>query len=196
MEHLAGFIAAAAALTGSPGPANLALAAGGAAFGTRRTLPLAAGIVTGVHGVLLLTGSGIVGLLLAVPGIGPVVTIAAAAYMVHLAYRIATAPPLADSAAAEPPGFLAGALLGIGNPKAYAAMAALASGFTLAPGRPALDLAAKALVLLPIVSLVAIAWVVAGRALSRALRQPGPGRIINLALAALLLASVAAALLV
>ena len=45
---------------------------------------------------MAIMASGLVGLLLAVPGATPVVTVLAAAYFVCLAWRIATAPPLAD----------------------------------------------------------------------------------------------------
>lgn len=45
MEGLAGFILAALALTGSPGPANLSLAATGAAFGPRRGMRYSAGLI-------------------------------------------------------------------------------------------------------------------------------------------------------
>src|SRR5579864_3608286 len=99
MEGLPGFLMASIALAGSPGPATLSLAAAGAAFGARRVASYLVGIVIGMVAVMAITASGIVGLLLAVPGATPVVTVAAALYFVWLAWRIATAPPLADSGA-------------------------------------------------------------------------------------------------
>ena len=154
-EGLAGYVLAALALTGSPGPANLALAAAGAAFGFGRSLRLSAGIVVGVLAVMLLSASGLVGLILAQPALGPAVKIAAAAYMLWLAFVIATSPPLGlGGPAGRPPSFGAGLFLAFGNPKAYAAMSALSTGFTLAAGRPALDLALKLLVLFVILCVV------------------------------------------
>ena len=64
-SDLPGFILAAFALAGSPGPANTVLAAAGAAFGLRRSLWLATGIISGVLTVMLLTASGLAGLILA-----------------------------------------------------------------------------------------------------------------------------------
>jgi len=77
MEGLSGFLLAGLALAGSPGPATLSLAAAGAAFGARRTAAYLAGIVVGMVGVMAITASGVVGLLLALPGVTPVVTLAA-----------------------------------------------------------------------------------------------------------------------
>ena len=96
MDGLAGFLLAAVALAGSPGPATLSLTATGAAFGARRGIAYLAGIVVGMVAVMAVVASGLVGLLLAVPGATPVVTVLAAAYFLYLAWRIATAPPLTE----------------------------------------------------------------------------------------------------
>ena len=92
MEGLLGFILAGLALAGSPGPATLSLAATGAAFGSRRGLAYMTGIDLGMVLVMAITASGVTGVLLALPGAAPVVTVLAALYFVYLAWRIATAP--------------------------------------------------------------------------------------------------------
>jgi threonine/homoserine/homoserine lactone efflux protein len=97
MDVLLGFILTGFALAGSPGPATLSLAATGAAFGARHGLGYMAGIDVGMAGVMGITASGVVGLLLALPGATPIVTVLAGAYFLYLAYRIATAPPLAET---------------------------------------------------------------------------------------------------
>ena len=75
-------------------------------------------------------------MLLALPGAAPLVTLAAAAYFLWLAWRIATAPPLTASPAGPgtAPRWYEGAGLSLVNPKAYAAMAALFSGHVLLAG--------------------------------------------------------------
>lgn len=192
MEHVGSFILAALALTGSPGPATLGLAAAGAAFGLRRSVLLIAGIVSGVLCVMALTASGLIGLVLAQPGLATVVTIAAALYMLYLAYRIATAPPLPDKAdGVAAPGFGQGIFLGLGNPKAYAAMAALSSGFTLVPNAPWADALLKLALIAATVIPVNIGWSLLGVTLTRWLRDARMARIINIAFAILLIASVA-----
>lgn len=195
MENLAGFMVAALALTGSPGPAVLSVAATGAAFGVARGLLYMIGIDTGMLAVIGLVASGVTGLVLAIPGAAPVVSLLAAAYFLYLAWRIATAPPLTDeSAARPPPSFAAGVFLALVNPKAYAAMAAMFSGFTLVREAVALDIAVKTAVLMAIIVAVNIAWLAAGAALTRLFREKRSNRIVNVSFAILLLASLVLAL--
>jgi len=195
MEGLSGFLLAGIALAGSPGPATLSLAAAGAAFGPRRTAADLAGIVVGMVGVMVITASGVVGLLLALPGVTPVVTLAAGAYFVWLAWRIATAPPLAaEGADRRPPSFAGGLGLSLVNPKGYAAMAALFSGFVLLRERLALDAGVKIALLTVVIVAVNLVWLLSGALLTRFFRDPRTNRIINIAFAVLLLASVALAI--
>ena len=194
MEALPGFLLAGVALAGSPGPATLSLAAAGAAFGSRRVAGYLAGIVVGMIAVMVITASGVVGLLLAVPGVAPVVTVVAALYFVWLAWRIATAPPLAtDGGDRRSPSFLGGFGLSLVNPKGYAAMAALFSGFVLLRGRLALEAGVKIALLTAVIVVVNLLWLWSGALLTRYFRDPRSNRIINVAFAVLLLASVAIA---
>ena len=196
MQDLFGFIVAGFALTGSPGPATLSLAAAGAAFGARRSLLFMLGIVTGVTCVMAITASGVIGLVLSLPGAVPVVGGLAAAYMLYLAWRIATAPPLSEEAGdGLAPSFLGGLFLALANPKAYAAMTALFSGFVLLAGRPVTDAFAKGLVLLATILIVNTAWLNVGAALTGLFRSPLANRVINIAFALLLVVSVVVALL-
>jgi threonine/homoserine/homoserine lactone efflux protein len=195
LDGLLGFILAGIALTGSPGPATLSLAATGAAFGARRGLAYMIGIVAGVVVVMTLVASGLIGLMLALPRAAPVMAALAAAYIAWLAWRIAMAPPLGEQSKASPPSILAGFFLALANPKAYAAMAALFSGFALISERPGLDASLKAMLLIAIMIAVDLAWLMAGAALTRCFRDPTVNRAINVAFAALLVASVGLALL-
>jgi threonine/homoserine/homoserine lactone efflux protein len=197
MEGLFGFIVAALALAGSPGPATLSIAAASAAFGARRTVGYMLGIIVGMLGVIAIVASGVVGTLMALPGASPVVTALAATYFVYLAWRIATAPPLTeDSSERRAPSFVAGFALSLVNPKGYAAMAAMFSGFVLVRERIAFDVAAKVTVLMIIIVAVNLAWLFAGAALTRFFRDPRTNRIVNVTFAVALLASVAVALMV
>ena len=197
MEGIFGFILAVLALAGSPGPATLSLAATGAAFGARGGIGYMTGINLGMIAVMAITASGIVGLLLAVPGATPVVIVLSAAYFVYLAFRIATAPPLAGTGEqGRRPSFAGGLFLSLVNPKGYAAMAALFSSFVLIRERVALDVAAKIAMLAIIIAAVNIAWLFMGTAFTRFFKDPRTNRIINVVFAALLIASLGAALLV
>lgn len=195
MENLPGFVLAALALAGSPGPATLSLAASGAAFGTRGSLGYLLGIVIGMVCVMAITASGLVGVLLAVPGVTPVVTVIAVAYFAWLAFRIATAPPLTEAAGqGRPPRFMGGLGLSLINPKGYAAMAALFSSFVLMRDRLALDIGLKIALLTLLIVAVNVAWLLSGAMLTHLFRDPVTNRIVNVAFAALLIASVAFAI--
>ena len=191
MEALPGFLIAALALAGSPGPATLSLAAAGAAFGARRGLAYLVGLVAGMVVVMGIVASGVVGLLLAVPGAMPVVTALATLYFVWLAWRIATAPPLAEEEPERsPPIFVAGVLLSLINPKGYAAMAALYSGFALVPGQVVLDATVKLAGLTIVIAVVNTGWLLVGATLTRLFRHPRSNRTVNVVFAVLLLGSV------
>jgi threonine/homoserine/homoserine lactone efflux protein len=195
VEGLLGFILAGLALAGSPGPNTLSLAAAGAAFGVRRSLAYLIGLVIGMIAVMAIVASGVAGLLLAIPGATPVVVILAAVYFVYLAWRIATAPPLSQNTPdRKQPSFAGGVFLSLINPKGYAAMAALFSGFTLLAGRLVFDAGVKTGVLTAIIIAVNIAWLCTGAVLTRYFRDPRSNRIINVIFAVLLLASLAMAI--
>lgn len=191
LEALGTFVLAALALTGSPGPNTLSLAAVGAAFGRLRGLRYMVGLNLGMAVVILIVGSGISSLLLAVPGAEPIITVFAGIYFIYLAYRIATAPPLkAAIETGSEPKWYEGAFLSLVNPKAYAAMAALFSSFILVVGDQLVDGLFKAAVLMSIIIVVNICWLFAGSALTQFLRHERLSRAINVTFAVLLIVSV------
>ncbi len=192
MDGVVGFAVAGLALAGSPGPNTLSLAATGAAFGVRRGLVYMTGIVIGMVVVMGLIASGVTGVLLALPGARPVIVVVAALYFAYLAVRIATAPPISEQKGqGRPPSFGGGVFLSLVNPKGYAAMAALFSGFMLMREQLAADAAAKIAVMVAIITAVNVAWLTAGAALTQAVRDPRTNRIVNVSFAVLLVASVA-----
>jgi len=81
-------------------------------------------------------------LILALPGATPIAATLAAEYMVYLAYRIATAPPLVEKPQEQNrPSFTGGVLLAFANLKGWTAMTALFSGFVLIEGNLVLNAA-------------------------------------------------------
>ncbi|MDA4844136.1 LysE family translocator [Hoeflea poritis] len=196
MRELILLLLAAIPLMGSPGPATLSLAATGAAFGTRRGLPYLYGIVAGTTLVLFLIATGVTGLLLASPVLVHLITAAAAIYILYLAYRIATAPVISEQGmTGKPPGFRGGLALAVANPKAFAAIGAVYSGYGLVPAEPVLDAIAKLVALTLVIVLVNTTWLALGSAFSAALKNPRAGRAINVTFALLLVFSVASAVL-
>jgi threonine/homoserine/homoserine lactone efflux protein len=176
---------------GSPGPTTMSITALGVAFGFRRTLFYLAGVILGTTAVLLAVATGTFAIVLSVKGVELVFVAASTLYLLYLAFRISIAPPLPrrqDSGSA--PSFTGGLLLAIANPKAYVAIAAVFSGSTLIPGRPALDTAVKTVVLVGMIGAIHLCWLVAGASLSSFLRDPLYSRIANMTFAAALVASV------
>jgi threonine/homoserine/homoserine lactone efflux protein len=181
-------------IMGSPGPATISLTAAGSAYGLRRSLGYLAGIVVGTTVVLLAVATGITAVLLAVPGMRPVLIGVSAAYILWLAYKVATAPALGAGKATGSPSFAGGALLGVANPKAWVAIAAVFASARLAGGTAA-DAAAKVVLLSGMIVLINAAWLVAGASLAPFLRDPGRARVVNVVLAAALVGAAALAVL-
>jgi threonine/homoserine/homoserine lactone efflux protein len=183
------------AIMGSPGPATISLVAAGSVRGVRRSIPYLFGIIVGTTLVLVAVATGITGALLALPVIGSVLIWISAAYILWLAYRIATAPPLSKPAGASNAfSLLGGAVLGIANPKAWVAIAAVFASARLADS-PTADAAAKVVLLTVMIIAICAAWLVAGRSIAPLLRDPRRARLVNAALAVGLVGATALAML-
>jgi threonine/homoserine/homoserine lactone efflux protein len=181
------------AIMGSPGPATISLTATGVAFGARRSARYLAGIIAGTVVVLVLVAAGVTGALLAVPGVRPLFLAVAAAYIVYLAYHIATAPPLrAVEPGAPPPSLGGGLLLGVANPKAWVAIAAVFVSARAAT-HTLLDSGIKVAFLTLMVVAINATWLIAAAWVAPALRDPVRSRRANIGLAAALVVSTAAA---
>src|SRR4051794_3838359 len=194
--QLLALILTAVVVMGSPGPSTMSVTAVGAAFGFRRALAYLAGLVAGTPAVLFAVAAGVVSMLLSVPRLAPVLVAVSAVYMAYLAFKIATAPPLArQDGEARAPSFAGGFLLAIANPKAYLAIAAVFAGTSIFTEDYALDAASKIVLLSLMIVLIHMGWLLAGASLSRALRDPTTSRIVNIALAVLLVVTTAIGLL-
>jgi threonine/homoserine/homoserine lactone efflux protein len=191
LDSLGTLAATSLAIMGTPGPATISLTAAGSAYGVRRSARYLAGIVAGTWLVLLAVASGITAALLAVPAVRPVLIAAAAAYILWLAYHIATAPPLSVAAAdAEAPGLAGGTLLGVANPKAWVAIAAVFASVHIGEGA-VLDAGVKVAVLTVMIVVINATWLAAGASLARFLRDPGRARLVYRLLAVVLVAAAA-----
>ncbi len=190
-DELLAFILVGFALLGSPGPASLSLAATGAAYGVGAGRRYLIGLTLGGMVVVAGVAAGIFAAVIAIPGAAQVLSAIAAAYLGYLAFRIATAPPVGEpSPSANGPGFMTGFFLNLSNPKAYAAFAALFSGFQLIPGSPEQSTYLQVFVCYAILCIVNPAWLYAGNALRRILRDKKTSRRVNRGFAVLLVASV------
>jgi threonine/homoserine/homoserine lactone efflux protein len=183
------------AIMGSPGPATISLIAAGSAYGVRRSIPYLLGIVIGTTIVLLAVATGITSALLAVPAIGSILIWSSVVYILWLAYHIATAPPLSEPTEASSTFSVAGGtFLGISNPKAWVAIAAVFASGHLADDTKT-DAAVKIAVLTAMIVAICAVWLVAGKSIAPLLRDPGRARVLNGALAVALVGATALAVL-
>lgn len=166
-------------MVGSPGPANALFLASGATVGVRRTLPFLAGTLLGFAAVGIAIALGLNSLLEDRPDVALVLSVASLAYMLYLAWRIATAPPLTQSSV-EPLGFRDGLALHPLNPKAWVMLtAAFAQFATPSHGyiqQAAIIVAAFVLLGAPL----NVLWAVGGEWLTKRITSPALQRGINL----------------
>ena len=190
-SELLAFILVGFALMGSPGPASLSLAAMGAAYGVRTARNYLFGLTLAAMAVVVGVAAGMFAAIIAIPHAAEVLTVTAMAYLGYLAFKIATAPPVGEAASStDGPGFMTGVFLNLSNPKAYAAFAALFSGFQLIPESAAQSTYFQVFVCFAILCIVNPAWLLAGNALRHILRNETTSRRVNLGFAVLLVASV------
>ena len=174
----------------TPGPNNTMLLASGANYGFRRTVPHIAGISLGCVFMLLLVGFGLGQAFAAVPWLYGVLRWVGAAYLLWLAWKIATAGTVKDHDASNgrPLTFWQAAAFQWVNPKAWVMVVGAAS--TYAPredfGRGVVVLA----LLLGLVNVPSICvWAGFGTALRPWLSQPRRARAFNAVMALLLVLS-------
>jgi threonine/homoserine/homoserine lactone efflux protein len=172
----------------TPGPNNLMLMASGANYGYRRTIPHILGINLGFASLVLAAGFGMAALLLAFPAAKSVLKLAAVAYMVWLAWKIANAaPPAGADASGRPMDVLQAAGFQWVNPKAWAMALGAVSAYGQGGGFGTILAVAGifCLVNMPSVS----TWVLAGEVMRRVLTNRRRLTLYNWTMAALLLLS-------
>ncbi|KKC25777.1 LysE family translocator [Sphingomonas sp. SRS2] len=175
--------------TVTPGPNNMMLLSSGATFGFRRTIPHMFGISIGCVVMVLLLGFGLASVIGRLPWLYTLLHIVSTAYLLYLAWRIATsAGPGGASARGEPLSFLHAAAFQWVNPKAWAMTLGAATSFSR-PDHLAGDVAVIAIALtvcgLPCIML----WAGGGTVVRRLLTRPVMLRAFNVGMAALLVVS-------
>ena len=182
-------------IMGSPGPSTISATAVGAVYGFRGSMSYVGGLIVGTVVVLLAVAVGVVAVLLSVPHGASALTVISTVYIIYLAFRIATAPPLARrSDQVTAPAFTGGFLLAVANPKAYLAIAAVFAGVSLFKDQRTLDAVSKIALLSMMIVIIHLCWLLVGASLSRFLQNPTISRIVNISLAGILIVTTALAL--
>jgi threonine/homoserine/homoserine lactone efflux protein len=177
----------------TPGPNNIMLTASGANFGFRRTLPHMLGVAIGFTIMVLAIGLGLSEIFERFPLIHQVLRYGGGAYLLYLAYRIATAAP--TPGAAQPTGhpltFLQAALFQWINPKSWMMAVGAISAYTTVGGNLMLESVLIAVTFGAIGLPSTALWAGLGVAIARLLRTRWALRAFNIAMALLLVASLA-----
>ena len=191
MESYLPLLLFAAVATASPGGATTLATASGAHFGFRRSVPLMAGIALGLASMAAAAAIGLASLLMAIPGLQIVIKAVGSIYLVWLAWRLArNGAPGAQDGASRPVTLIGGLWMLWHNPKGWAMTAGAAASFVALADGPV-----RLAVLLGVTFGIAAAlslslWCLAGQTLARILRLDWQWRMLNLALAALLILSI------
>ncbi|RTL40861.1 MAG: LysE family translocator [Burkholderiales bacterium] len=170
----------------TPGPNNLMLLASGTRFGWRRSLPHLLGISLGFGVMLVLVGLGLGAVFEQAPWVHDGLRWVSLAYLLYLAWRVATAPPPSTDGASHgrPLGVAAAALFQVVNPKAWA----MALTAVTAYGR--LGVAAVTAVFVLVNLPCCGSWAVLGEQMRRWLHRPRALKAFNGGAAALMVLSV------
>ncbi len=193
IESISTLVIVTTLLLGSPGPAPLALAATGAAYGFRAGLPFLLGILSGLALAIVLGSAGIAALFEAVPASRFAMQVAGALYIGYVALKIATAPVTSVRASEHEsaPNFRDGFILNVLNPKAYAVFLALFSQFLLPLATNATSTFATALVAYGVAIIVDTVWLALGGALRPLFETPGLARVTRVVFGLLMVIAVA-----
>jgi threonine/homoserine/homoserine lactone efflux protein len=191
-------VAFATAMSATPGPNNVMVAASGATFGFRPTLPHILGISVGFPVMVALVAIGAAEPLRTWPWLQETLRWVGAAYMLWLAWHIATATPTATTAEGReqaarrgrPLTFLQAALFQWVNPKAWVIAGSAVVTYIGGDGRVFFVQAAVVVVVMLVACLVFVAmWTGIGAGAARLLRTPRALRRFNLVMAGLLVLS-------
>lgn len=187
-ETLAALAGLAFSMTWTPGPNNMMLAASGANFGWRRTMPHAMGVTLGFPLMLLLVALGLGRVFAAEPRLAMILSWVGLAFMLWFAWGIANAGSARAEQRSRPLRFVeAGAFQWV-NPKAWAFAILVAA--TYASGPSAMEGAMAAALVFLISALGSTqAWTIFGAGAGRVLGTGVLLRGFNWTMAALLVAS-------
>jgi len=175
----------------TPGPNNILLWASGAEFGFRRTVRHVIGTALGIGTLALAVAAGLGVLITTIPGLEFAMKVAGSVYLLFLAYQVAGSRTLERRAVSRPLGVIQAATFQAINPKAW--IFALGAITTFRPTDLPV-MAGSVLVAVTMMGVViptAALWAGAGGVLSGLIAGDRANRIVSLALAALLAATVA-----
>jgi threonine/homoserine/homoserine lactone efflux protein len=197
LSGIVGFVLAAVALLGSPGPGISALVAVGRSFQPAAALRFYGSMQLGLGIAAGVSALGLVTVISASPGLQMLLMAAATVYLLYLAWIVASAPVGGAAIGDLHAGSLTnrGAFfLGAANPKAYLAFASLYGSFTLLPSASMLaEGVMKWSICVAVMILVDFAWLALGMGLGKVSLSPSAERAFNIVMGLTIVAACAGA---
>lgn len=178
--------------TSSPGGATTLATASGAQFGFLKSLPLIAGIAISLACLVAISGTGLSAVLIAAPSLRIIMKAAGTAYLLWLAFVVLKAGPpnSANFTKRKPIGAVAGAMLLIVNPKAWAMAVGVAGSFSGIAENPYVVASIFAAVFAVAASLSLSFWTLTGSLVAQLIKRDWQWHLFNSVMAALLVASI------
>jgi threonine/homoserine/homoserine lactone efflux protein len=192
MSHslLIAFIVFAAVMYFTPGPNNIMVLSSGLTFGFRPTIPHIAGITFGCAFMVAAVGVGFGAIFIAYPVLQTVLKYAGAAYLVYLAATIAMSEPVkpGEETGRRPMTFWGAALFQWVNVKGWVMVIGTITAYAGIASFP-WNIAIQVVLCLLLGVVSTSIWTLSGSSLRSLMTSPRAVRVFNLAMAALLLAS-------
>ncbi len=173
----------------TPGPNNIMLAASGANFGLRASLPHILGVSTGFISLVIAAAFGLASLFAAMPHLYDFMKTISFMFLIYIAWRIASAGRTQAPRPDEPLRFWQAAMFQLVNPKGVSVIISSVTAYTSSAN----TVASEVLVLFVVFSFVTIGstftWTLFGLVIRQVLNTEKRLRLFNITMAILLLIS-------
>jgi threonine/homoserine/homoserine lactone efflux protein len=190
-EQMVAFLLFAVVAAVTPGPSNVMVTAAGANAGVLKGLPCLFGVATGMGLMMFLVPFGLGSLVLENPLVLKALNWCGAAFLLWLAWKIATAKHTESLPESNPVGFVRAAVFQWVNPKSWLVSASAAGTFLHAEaGSPALQSVFLGGLFFIAALPSCFVWLAFGATVQHVLHNKRRQRIFNIAMGALLALSV------
>ena len=173
----------------TPGPNNIMLAASGANFGFRKTLPHIFGILVGFCSLVVAAGLGLAKLFMMMPWLYGVLKVISVLFLLFLAWKIGSAGRVTAKDKDSPLSFLQAASFQLINPKAITVIVSSVTAYTTTAENVGAEVTMLLLVFATVTICATCTWALFGTAIAHLICSRTRLRQFNMTMALLLVAS-------
>ena len=173
----------------TPGPNNLMLAASGANYGFRRTLPHIFGILVGFCSLVVAAGLGLATLFMIMPWLYDVLKVISVLFLLYLAWKIGSAGCATTKHKDRPLSFVQAASFQLINPKSITVIISSVTAFTSTAENVGTEVTILLIVFATVTICATCTWAVFGTAIAHLLTSQTRLRQFNIIMSLLLVAS-------